>query len=130
MIILTIKTDSPKAELALYEDTMQIGRVKWEAHRQLAATIHKKIDELLRSTNKTLNDLEAMVCFKGPGSFTGLRIGISAANALSYGLRVPIISANGDSWAQKGISGLLAGKSESIALPKYDRPAIVSRPTK
>lgn len=130
MTTLTIKTDNPKAELRLYEDSKQIERISWQAHRQLSRTIHKKIDELLRSANKELKDLDAIVCFKGPGSFTGLRIGLSVANALAYSLKIPIVSAKGDNWAKSGINNLLSGKNETVALPEYDQPAITSKPSK
>ncbi len=130
MTVLSIKTDNPQAELGLYIDSKQIGKIEWQAHRQLAETIHKKIEELLHSTNKRLDDINGIVCFKGPGSFTGLRIGLSVANALAYSLKVPIVCETGEKWTQNGISDLLLGKNDRIALPKYDRPAITTAPTK
>jgi hypothetical protein len=46
MIILTIRTDKPEAEIGLYDDEKQIIYETWQAHRQLAETIHLKIKEL------------------------------------------------------------------------------------
>ena len=74
MIILTIRTDNPEAEIGLYENEKQLAYKTWQAHRSLAETIHIKIKELLNEANKSLDDIEGIACFKGPGSFTGLRI--------------------------------------------------------
>ncbi len=49
MIILTIRTDKPEAEIGLYDGEQQLAYEMWSAHRQLAETIHTKIKELLDS---------------------------------------------------------------------------------
>ena len=126
MLILTIRTDKPEAELGLYEDESQLGYISWEAHRELSATIHVKIQELLASQNKELRDVTGIVCFKGPGSFTGLRMGLTVGNALAYSLEAPIVGEMGDDWMQKGIAALLGGDSEKIALPEYGAEANVT----
>lgn len=130
MTILTVKTDNPKAELGLYVGPRQVGRIEWQAHRQLAETIHKKINELLKDADMQMGGISAVVCFKGPGSFTGLRIGLSVANTLAYSLEIPVTSATGKDWAQSGINDLLAGKDEHVALPEYDRSAATTTPSK
>ena len=48
------------------------------------------LDKLLKNNNLTLRDLEAIEVFEGPGSFTGLRVGISIANALGFLLKIPV----------------------------------------
>src|ERR1700690_3954414 len=98
MLILTIKTDQPDAELALYDGEKQLTSLTWPAHRQLAETIHQQIRQVLTEQNKTLQDLQGLAVFAGPGSFTGLRIGISVANALADSLQIPIVSGHGESW--------------------------------
>lgn len=118
MLILTIRTDKPEAELGLYDDVHQLAYVTWLAHRELAETIQQQLGDLLKSKGKSLNDLEAVVVYQGPGSFTGLRIGISIANALAYSLDVPIV-AEGREWIQAGIARLLAGDVDELALPEY-----------
>ncbi len=129
MIILALKTDSPEAEIGLYEDNKQIAYETWQAHRKLAETIHQKIDKLLKSNGKNLDSIQGIVIFKGPGSFTGLRIGLSVANALAYSLNIPIVAAEGD-WIESGIKQLLAGKSDKVALPEYGSPVHTTTPRK
>ena len=130
MLILSIKTDSPESELSLYSDGQQVEHYSWQAHRQLAESLQTKIKDLLGLQNKTLTDVEGIVCFSGPGSFTGLRIGLSAANALAYGLGIPIAGTNGESWQASGIKKLLAGKNEKLVLPHYGSEPHISLPKK
>ena len=81
MLILTIRTDKPEAEIGLFEDNKQLAYEMWQAHRELSDTIHKKIEKLLKSQKKDWQNIDGIVCFKGPGSFTGLRIGLTVGNA-------------------------------------------------
>lgn len=130
MIILALRTDKPEAELYLYKDKTKLGEIKWQAHRELSNTIHTKINDLLTFKGRTLKGIEGIVCFEGPGSFTGLRIGLSVANALAYSYNIPIVARGGKKWLENGISDLLARKNDKIALPKYDRPAATTPPRK
>jgi len=126
MTILGIRTDRPQAELYLYKDNEQIAEMKWQAHRELSKTIHFKIQGILRQANISLEDIEGIVCFKGPGSFTGLRIGLTVANTLAYTQNVPIVALRGDEWLKKGINDLASGSTDKTATPYYDRPAATS----
>jgi len=119
MLILTIRTDKPEAEIGLYDDAKQLAYLPWPAHRQLAETLHLKIKELLEGQHKQLADLQGIVVFKGPGSFTGLRIGLSVANAMSYSLKIPVISEMDEGWKEAGLSRLQAGENDRLAMPEY-----------
>ena len=57
-----------------------------------AESLHVFIDEVLKSAEITLNQLRAIAVSKGPGSYTGLRIGVSAAKGLCFALGIPLIS--------------------------------------
>ena len=126
MIILGLRTDKPEAELYLYKDQQPLGELKWQAHQRLSKTIHSQIKKLLNRSSISLKDVEGIVCFQGPGSFTGLRIGLSVANALAYANGIPVIAKRGHNWLENGIKDLLAGKNDKIAVPYYDRPAATS----
>ena len=130
MLILSIKTDQTVAEIELFDSLDVIDKLSWEAHRTLADTIHLKLEELLKRNSSTWEKIEGIVCFKGPGSFTGLRIGLTVANTLAYSLNCPIISATGKNWQKDGIKKLLSGKTEKIVLPYYGSEANISRPKK
>lgn len=129
MTILTMRTDKPEAEIGLYEDDKQLAYETWQAHRQLAETLHAKIEALLKAKGKPLEDIDGIVAYQGPGSFTGLRIGLSVANALSYSLGAPIV-AYGGNWIKEGIGALRNGKNGQIALPDYGGDAHITPPRK
>jgi len=57
-----------------------------------AERLHPLIEEVIDKSNITLRDLKAIAVGKGPGSFTGLRIGISAAKGLCFALNIPLIA--------------------------------------
>ena len=128
MIILTIRTDKPESEIGLYENGQQLAYEVWPAHRQLAETLHLKIEALLTSQDKTWTDIEGIVCFQGPGSFTGLRIGLTVANALSYSYQLPIVAEQNPQWIERGIERLIAGETDELALPFYGADAHITLP--
>lgn len=128
MIILSIRTDKPEAEIGLLDGQNLLAYEKWPAHRQLAETLHGKIQALLKSQDKAWDDVRGIVCFKGPGSFTGLRIGLSTGNALAHALTVPIVSETGEDWLLSGVQRLQNNDNENVAMPEYGEPAHITAP--
>ena len=57
-----------------------------------AEKLHVFVEEILKENNKTLKDLSAIAISQGPGSYTGLRIGVSSVKGLCYGLSIPLIA--------------------------------------
>ncbi len=128
MIILTIRTDKPEAEIGLYNDKDQLAYEIWQAHRELAETLNRKITNLLQG--RTLQEVGGIVVYRGPGSYTGLRIGMSVANALAYSLNCHITAVSGDNWLDKGLQRIIANQGSAIVLPQYDAPARTTTPRK
>ena len=129
-MILAIKTDSSIAELYLFDDQDQeISRDIWEAGRSLAKDVLKHIDTLI-DANGSWSVLVGLVVFRGPGSFTGLRIGITTANTISYANQLPIIGESGDSWSSVGRQRLLSGENDQIVLPEYGSDPHITVPKK
>lgn len=129
-LYLSIRTDKPEAEVGLFDGQKQIDYEVWHANRELSTTILGKIEELLKKNKKSFKNLNGIVGFKGPGSFTGLRIGLTVANTLAYGLRIPVIASDEEAWIQEGIKKLEAGENDKIAMPEYGREARVTKPKK
>lgn len=129
MIILAIKTDQPKATVAVYQDNQELGKYDWEAGRQLAETLHQVIASTLKEVGKDWQDVEGIVGYSGPGSFTGLRIGLTTANTLAYAQNIPIVGQGGtEDWLQRGIERLEAGQNDSQILPEYGANPHITSP--
>lgn len=128
MLVLTVRTDNPEAEVGLFEDGSPLSLQSWLAHRKLSVQLPGKITDVLQSHGKSLANLNGIVVFQGPGSFTGLRIGLTIANALAYGRRIPIVATMGDGWIKTGIERLQAGEDDRITLPHYGAEAHITLP--
>lgn len=130
-MILTLKTDNPVAEIGLYKgDGSQLSYYKWQADRQLAKDLLKEIKGQLDAQKADWADVRGIVVFKGPGSFTGLRIGITVVNTLAYSMSAPIVAAEGEDWVQQGLDRLQKGGNDRLVLPLYGADAHITLPKK
>ena len=129
-MLLGIRTDSPVAELYLYDGSESVAAVSWQADRELAHRLLKKIDEFLGANKQSLETLSGLFVFQGPGSFTGLRIGLTVMNTLSYALSVPIVGEVGDDWQVRAIERLSSGENDKVVMPFYGAEARITTPKK
>jgi tRNA threonylcarbamoyladenosine biosynthesis protein TsaB len=89
---LLIDTASEKNWLAINDGKSNIQEISWSAYKNQSRDLLPKIDLLLKKTKITLKNLKAVGVFRGPGSYTGLRVGISVANTLAWGLNIPVFA--------------------------------------
>lgn len=89
-MILGLDTSSQKISLALYFPKKLEKEISWLT-KETSKELLPKIDQFLRENRVKLKDLKAIAVFRGPGSYTGLRVGISIANALAYSLNIPVL---------------------------------------
>lgn len=130
-MIIALRTDSPEATIVLFDTTgKQLKAHNWEAGRTLARELLKVLHEQLKSVGADWHKVTGVVVFKGPGSFTGLRIGLTVANSLAYGLNIPIVATQGDGWLQDGLKNLSRGQNDRLALPYYGGEANITLPKK
>lgn len=130
-MILALKTAGDETELYLLApDCREVRRASWHSGRQLAEELLGRIQESLQKQGADLHSLTGLVVFRGPGSFTSLRIGIATVNALAYALGVPNVGAKGDGWLQTGQEALVKQSSPQIVTPLYDRGPNVTPPKK
>ncbi len=92
--ILTIDSSSNILKLALSFGSDRLVKSEEPAEQSHGQIIIKKIDELFNSSEISKTDLHAIIVSTGPGSFTGLRIGIAVAKGIAVALGIKIISVN------------------------------------
>lgn len=127
-MILALRTDKPEAELYLLENSEVVSEMKWEAHRELADTLLTKINELLKSKNITQEGIKGIIMHTGEGSFTGLRIGTTVANAMAYSLNIPIVAAKGEDWIKSGSEAIKTAKVGDLVVPEYNAEPNITKP--
>ena len=92
--IISIETATPVGSVALHNNGELISIKENNDQRKHGENITLFVDEVIKEAGITLQQVNAIAVSKGPGSYTGLRIGVSAAKGLCYGLNVPLISVN------------------------------------
>ncbi len=92
-LILSIETTTTNCSVALSRDGETIVlKEDYSGSYSHAERLHVYIDEVLKEAQITPASLTAIAVSKGPGSYTGLRIGVSAAKGLCYALNIPLIA--------------------------------------
>ena len=92
MKILSLDTSSKICSVAVLEDTDVIIEKHIENELTHSQKLMPLVDEILKQTNLTLKDFDFYACSVGPGSFTGVRIGVSTVKAFCDVTNVPIVS--------------------------------------
>ncbi len=93
-LILNIDTALETGSVSLARDGAVLARSDNEKQQDHASWLHTAIAELFTRTGLTINQLEAVAVTSGPGSYTGIRVGMASAKGLAYALKVPLITRN------------------------------------
>ena len=91
-LILSIETGTDICSVALSNDGELMALRESSEGRDHAKKVAVFVDELLKETGVQPADLDAIAVGKGPGSYTGLRIGVSFAKGMCYALNIPLIA--------------------------------------
>ena len=91
MNILAFETSAKSAAVALMRDGDLLGEYFQNSGQTHSRTIMKMAEDLLRNCDLTVADIDVAACAAGPGSFTGVRIGLAAAKGFSWGKELPLI---------------------------------------
>ena len=92
-LILNIETSTKNCSVSLSKDgeLLSLKEYSGEGYTH-GENLHLFIEEVMQKAEYSFNDLSAVAVSKGPGSYTGLRIGVSAAKGLCFSLDIPLIS--------------------------------------
>lgn len=91
MIILSVDTSSDVASAAITDDEKVIGEININTKKTHSQTIMPMIDSLLKQSELDISDIDLIAAANGPGSFTGLRIGVSAVKGLAHAAKIPVV---------------------------------------
>lgn len=103
---------------------------RWQADRTLARNMLDFLHQQLAAHNLTFTDVKGIGVFRGPGSFTGLRIGMTVLNTWARAQGIPIVGGVDEDWREHCLERLEAGEDDQIVLPEYGSPAHVTKPRK
>ena len=92
-LLLAIETTTKNCSVALFENSNLLILKEQDSDEYLhAEQLTLFIEEVIENTNISLKEIDGIVLSKGPGSYTGLRIGTSTAKGLCYSLDIPLVS--------------------------------------
>ncbi len=90
MLVLAVDTTTPGGSVALLDDDTLLGEVNIESAATHSARLLRSVDLLLGAQGRTVRDVDAFAVAAGPGSFTGIRIGLGAVKALALASGRPV----------------------------------------
>ena len=128
-MIILIDTSTPECRITFIDGDWRQDN-NWQSERTLAKSLLSHLIKLLNKNNKTWADISAIGIFEGPGSFTGLRIGLTVMNTIADAEVIPIVGGRGDNWQDEVLAKLKVGENEKIVLPFYGRDANITVPRK
>lgn len=91
MRILAFETSAKAASVALLQDGQLLGEYMQNSGQTHSRTVMKMAENLLCNCDLTAKDVDAVGCAAGPGSFTGVRIGLAAAKGFAWGRELPLV---------------------------------------
>ena len=104
-MIVLLDTSTPTCKLTLVDGEYTYTD-EWQADRTLAKHLLRYLTDKLEEYGSSLNQIEGIGVMKGPGSFTGLRIGLTVLNTIADANAVPIVGETGENWQKQALDRL------------------------
>lgn len=128
-MILLLDTSTPVCRLTFIDGDQRYDD-EWQADRTLAKGLLGYLQTQLQNRGKTWTDITAIGVFAGPGSFTGLRIGLTVLNTLADSEQIPIVGSTADDWQTDVLARLRSGENDRLVMPFYGSDAHITKPRK
>ncbi len=123
-LILSIETTTSVCSVAIAQDGQLLSFRELNSANSHAEILNGYIQEVIAESKHSLSDLEAVAVSEGPGSYTGLRIGVSTAKGLCYSLDIPLINISTLQslafFTLENIEQAIAEKENTILCPMID----------
>lgn len=92
--ILNIDTSGSAAQVSISKDGICVGKISNAEQKEHASFLQPAIKKLLQESRLHLNQLSAIAVVNGPGSYTGLRVGLASAKGICYAIGLPLLTIN------------------------------------
>jgi tRNA threonylcarbamoyladenosine biosynthesis protein TsaB len=119
-LIVNIDTATEIASVCATLNSVSIGLIKNQHQKEHASFVHLAIREVLKKAEYTLKDVDAFAITAGPGSYTGLRVGMATAKGFCYALSKPLIAINTLEVMTKAAINELEKKERLLFCPMID----------
>ncbi len=129
-MIVLLDTSTPVCHLSLVATDGVVMEYEWTAQRTLARGLLKYLHDRLSENGSDINSIDAIGVYEGPGSFTGLRIGLTVLNTIASTQEIPIVGGTGDDWREVVLNKIKSGENDQIVLPFYGSEANITTPRK
>ena len=116
MLILAVDTTTTGGSVALLEEGTLLGEANVESAATHSARLFRSIDFLLGALGRDVKDVDAFAVAAGPGSFTGIRIGIGAVKALAFASQRPVAPVS----TLRALAAKLASEGNRLICPLLD----------
>jgi tRNA threonylcarbamoyl adenosine modification protein YeaZ len=90
-VYLAIDTSTETASLAIVQESQVLAELTWHCQQNHSVELMPNINRLLEQSGASLKSLSGIIVAMGPGSFNGLRVGVSTAKGLAFSLEVPLV---------------------------------------
>lgn len=115
-LILNIDTSTEHASICISNKEECLCLLSNDSQKDHAAWLHPAIQNALKYSGKNLHDLKAVGLTMGPGSYTGLRVGMAAAKGLCYAMNIPLVGVN----TLEAMAGIAVKEDADYLCPMID----------
>ena len=90
-MLLAIDTSTNMASISLVQDSQLLAELTWHCGQNHSVELLPRLEQLLNQTGLSLQSVTGIIVARGPGSFNGLRVGVSTAKGLAFSLSIPVV---------------------------------------
>lgn len=131
-MILYLNTNDKIAKIQLYDDgVIFVDEISFNSSFILSEELLQKIEALFNKNGHTKKELSLIAVNIGPGSYTGIRIGITTANCLAFSLGIPIIGVPDKDFVTEGLDQIIKKAEKdnfsSPVMPIYNFPPHITK---
>jgi tRNA threonylcarbamoyladenosine biosynthesis protein TsaB len=127
MITLALDTSSAIESVAVFSKKKILGQISWKGNYDETKKLLAAIEKILKKAHLNFFHIDRIIVACGPGSFTGLRIGVTVANVLALILKKPLYAVR---TVGKNVLSLKPPRlrKEFPVIPKYSKPPNITKP--